>query len=230
MAKLVPGSLINGASGSVGTTTFSHNRGGWYSKSRVAPTNPSSTAQQNWRNAVKFASQLWGSTLSDAQRLQWETFAKNFPRTNSVGQPITMTGANCFMWLCTYAKWFVSSSLGAPPTPVEYSVLNSLTIAGSAAGTTLDISWDTDPLDTTTLLAVFMSRPLGAGRSAPDGTWSNIMKVHADFGQPQNVWANYVARYGTPVAGQKTFWRAWCMRLYTYIPTPYLTGFFTWGA
>jgi hypothetical protein len=230
MAKLVPGSLINGASGSVGTTTFSHNRGGWYSKSRVAPTNPSSTAQQAWRAAVKYASQRWGSTLTDAQRLQWTTWALKFPRKNSVGCPIHMTGANAYSWVNTYARWFVSSHTDVPPDPALYAYIQSLSFAASVAATQLDLTFALDPATVDTLFAVFMSRPLSAGRSAPDGTWSMITKIDGSYPNPWSIWAPYVARYGTPSAGQKTFWRAWAMRRLNYIPSPYLTGFFTWGA
>lgn len=78
--------LLAQASGSLAGTTFSHNKGGMYVRNRSIPTNPSTAAQQNVRNALKQLTTGWqdlGSTDRDA----WAIYASNVPILNKLGQP-----------------------------------------------------------------------------------------------------------------------------------------------
>lgn len=84
-------SILADASGSLGGLVASHNRGGQYLRARVVPTNPSSGPQVEMRTIFGNLSTAW-QTLTDAQREAWTTYATNVPTTDSMGDPLTLTG------------------------------------------------------------------------------------------------------------------------------------------
>lgn len=73
------------ASGSLGGTTYSHNKGGMYVRNRSTPINPASGFQQAVRNALKTLSTRWTNILTQVQRDAWKTYAVNVPLINKLG-------------------------------------------------------------------------------------------------------------------------------------------------
>ncbi|MBA7680842.1 hypothetical protein ES703_89163 [subsurface metagenome] len=85
------------ASGSIAGVTYSHNRGGMYTRARVTPTDPSSSRQQGLRAAMGTLAPYWGQTLDAAQRAAWDLYAANVPWQNPLGQTIFLTGQQHFL-------------------------------------------------------------------------------------------------------------------------------------
>lgn len=101
MALFIPGGAVGGApSGALGGLVFSHGRGGAYMRSRVIPTNPSSSFQVLARNRMSALTNYWFNGLTVAERQSWDTYAANVPVTNRIGQQIYLTGMN----------WYVASN------------------------------------------------------------------------------------------------------------------------
>jgi len=75
------------ASGSIGGVTYSHNRGGMYTRARAVPTNPNSVYQQAIRAMVAGLTNHWKLTLTQPQRDGWATYADNVLIPNSLGEP-----------------------------------------------------------------------------------------------------------------------------------------------
>lgn len=86
------GTLLGQASGSLAGTTFSHNRGGQYTRKRSTPTNPNTTFQQAVRSAVGQLTSLWLNTLTTAQREAWDTYASNVLIPDTLGEPRNIGG------------------------------------------------------------------------------------------------------------------------------------------
>lgn len=86
------GILIGAASGSVGSNTFSHNRGGQYIRQRAVPTDPGSTQQQVIRSAMANLTSRWRNILTEAERALWDTYALNVPIPDSLGDPRNIGG------------------------------------------------------------------------------------------------------------------------------------------
>lgn len=84
-------------SGSIGGTTWSHNRAGAYKRNRSVPVNPNTARQQAVRNAVTSISIAWDLTLTQAQRDAWNVYAANVNWTNKLGQSIKLTGLNHYI-------------------------------------------------------------------------------------------------------------------------------------
>ncbi len=85
------------ASGSIGGLTYSHNRGGLYTRARSIPTNPNSTEQQTVRAAFGSLSQRWTQTITQAQRDAWENYAALTPVTNRLGDELILSGQQMYV-------------------------------------------------------------------------------------------------------------------------------------
>jgi len=83
-------------SGSIGGLTASRNRGGAYFRRRSVPTNPNSNHQQASRSALGSLVQAW-NTLTPEQKQGWKDYALNTPRTDVLGQALTLTGQQAYI-------------------------------------------------------------------------------------------------------------------------------------
>lgn len=80
------------ASGSIGGTTYSHNRYGAYKRNRTVPVNPNTDRQIVIRNAIRALTIRWQLTLTQAQRDAWDVYAANVDWVGSLGDTINLTG------------------------------------------------------------------------------------------------------------------------------------------
>lgn len=84
-------------SGSIGGTTWSHNRFGAYKRSRSVPVNPNTDRQVQVRNALRSIGIAWETILTAAERTAWETYAAGVSWQNRLGQTVNLTGLNHFI-------------------------------------------------------------------------------------------------------------------------------------
>lgn len=85
------------ASGSVGGTTFSRNRGGPYMRTRAIPVNPGTPQQSAVRALLAQLTSLWSTTLTAVQREAWDTYALNVPLPNPLGEPRNVGGLGMYI-------------------------------------------------------------------------------------------------------------------------------------
>lgn len=130
---------MTSASGSIGGTTFSHNRFGMYTRARRVPVNPNTTAQQLARNSLATASAAWRA-LTAPQRAAWEAYAAATPVTNSLGQTVFLSGAQQYV---ASASFFLQVNGGAvtdAPTNPGRIAIGSPTIVIDASASTIVIA------------------------------------------------------------------------------------------
>lgn len=89
--------VLTQASGSVGGVTYSHNRGGMYQRARSIPVNPNTAEQQAVRGLMASLTSHWGNTLTDAQRDDWNTYGRNVPMLNALGDQIELSGLSHYI-------------------------------------------------------------------------------------------------------------------------------------
>lgn len=125
-------SILADASGSLGGLVASHNRGGQYLRGRVVPTNPSSGPQVEIRTIFGNLASAW-QTLTQDERDAWTTYAINVPVTDTMGDPLTLTGQQMYV-RCNTAR--VQAGLArVDPGPTVFSLdsLSPVVINPSAA-------------------------------------------------------------------------------------------------
>lgn len=133
--------------GSVGGNTFSRNKGGLYIRSRVKPTDPSSTAQMQRRVAMNNISRLWSQSLDDAQRTAWNEYAEANPVPSRLGGWLTLTGHQFFCGLNSRLAMVGSSPQLSPPTSNAPTGV-SITVLGEEVSQELSITFAPAPLPT----------------------------------------------------------------------------------
>lgn len=93
---LIKSTLLAQISGSIAGTTFSHNRGGSYARSRALVSNPQTTRQSEVRTALTSLSTMWRDSLTEAQRASWNAFGGSTTVINRVGDSISLSGIAAF--------------------------------------------------------------------------------------------------------------------------------------
>lgn len=89
--------VYTAVSGSIGGLTYSHNKGGMYTRGRATPTNPNTAAQQDARMAMSTLSTAWRDSLTAAQRIAWEAYAVNTPVADAFGEPLVLSGQQMYI-------------------------------------------------------------------------------------------------------------------------------------
>lgn len=113
-AIFLPGPLAGAISGSIGGTTFSHNRGGPYMRRRATPVTSTTAPALAAKNRMAAGSAAWQG-ITDNQRLAWKEWAQENPVNNAVGTPITLTGHQAYVGNYTRQQAAGQTPLTAPP-------------------------------------------------------------------------------------------------------------------
>lgn len=90
-------SALGPLSGSIGGMTAAHNRGGYYFRQRVTPTDPSTARQNNIRGIFTSLVNAWFNTLTATERANWDMYAANTPQTDVMGQVLMLTGQQTYI-------------------------------------------------------------------------------------------------------------------------------------
>lgn len=130
-------------SGSIGGTTFSHNRFGAYKRNRSIPVNPNTDKQAAIRVIVRNLAIDWQNTLTQAQRNAWDVYATNVPWFNKLGQAVHLTALNHFIRCNTPRVDIGASQINdAPGIFTLGKAEQSLVCTASEATQQWSMSWD----------------------------------------------------------------------------------------
>jgi hypothetical protein len=144
--------IFSQASGSLAGITFSHNRGGQYTRQRSTPTNPNSTGQQTIRSALSQAVAAWKNSLTAANRESWDTYAVNTVFVNKLGDNVFLTGQQ--QWIRTSV---VAYQIGQDPVTLYASAPTTYDLGDTG---TLTLS---DALDSNVFSFTIGNSPAWAG-------------------------------------------------------------------
>lgn len=203
------GTLAATASGSIGGSTASRNRGGQYFRRRAIPTNPNTPAQQAVRGIFASLNSAWNTTLTQVQRDGWDSYALNTPVTDSLGNPVNAGGKG--MYLRGNVPRLVAGLTGINPPPTTFG-LNSLTrpVVTGIVATTRVITFTYTNGDTWATavggaLLVFVSRPQNPSINSFGGPFQYAGRVNGAVVPPTGP--GTVTGQFTLTAGQAQFVR-----------------------
>lgn len=125
--KFTPGPAIASASGSIGGTTFSHNRFGAYTRKRAIPTDPNTNRQQAVKANFAALSTAWNTVLTPEQREAWNQYGANVPRVDALGQTHYLPGIQWFIGLNTIWMQGGQTMLTGAPTTYNRGELPAFT-------------------------------------------------------------------------------------------------------
>lgn len=138
MAILIP--APGPISGACGAVVYSRNKGGYYMRQRVTPTNPNSSRQQTARSLFGTYASKWTTALTQAQRDLWNAYAETHFVKNSLGLDVKINGLS---WYVMFSCRLADAGQGAitdPPVGADPDGFTTFTVAFTTT-TTVDVTY-----------------------------------------------------------------------------------------
>jgi len=197
-------------SGSIGGTTYSHNRYGAYKRNRSIPVNPNTDRQVTVRNFMTLLSIAWQNVLTQDQRDAWNVYALNVTWKNKLNQTVHLTGlahyvrSNVPRLLCNLAR--------IDDAPVIFNLATTeqdLGCTASEATQLLILTFD-DTADWCSEDGAFqifyMGLPQNGGIAFFGGPWRKLLCLAGDSMSPQVSPAAGQAPPNWPFAEGQRLW------------------------
>lgn len=112
--KYTPSALLGQLSKSAGSTTAAHNRNGSYLRIKVIPTNPRTSLTTFARGVVSAFASAW-RTLTAAQRNGWAILGSAMLRSDSLGNPYTLSGQQAYISINRIIRLYGGTALTDAP-------------------------------------------------------------------------------------------------------------------
>lgn len=196
------GAIVVDGRGKAGGHVFSKNRGGSYMRTKVTPSNPQTFAQQSTRSSLTAFAQAFRS-LTQAQIAGWNNAVESFKTTNIFGDVKNPSGINLFVRLNTLIALVGGASIDDAPLPSEVGSLTDLSATADVSSTSFDVVFAPTPVPANHAVVIKASRQSSPGVSAFKGKATVITFVAPAGTSPADIYADYIAKYGDLVAGQK---------------------------
>jgi hypothetical protein len=207
------------SSGSLAGTTWSHNRGGQYTRNRRPPVNHPSARKTAIRTAFGAAAKAW-SGLTGAQQAAWTAYALLYPIIDALGSSIKLTGQQMYVSINTALQNVGAAQTSIPPL--------SNVVASAGVPTLTSVSAGALTLTPTGLGAagdyqiISVSRPMSGGTSF-NATWFQIGQSAGNSVAAVVLTTPYHAQFGIPPVGSRVFFRVCTMNQYGVLGTPYIS-------
>jgi len=199
---------ITGIRGKLAGIVFSENRSGPFARGLSSPCNPGTTDQMNQRGLLAQAGYLW-RTLTPAEQVDWDTFAKTPPETdhNSLDEVVILSG---FAWftriLLRRRRVGLADSLLAPvSTPTVTPTTFTLNVHPST-GAAADAHFGYTNGEFLTYYAIMeMAIAPGLGSNVWTSRYLICWEAFGLTATSTNFGAAYFAKFGTTQIGQRFF-------------------------
>jgi hypothetical protein len=205
------GNLTSDARGKLNGMVFTRGRYGAVIRTKVSPVQPATPAQQLVKQNFGALSASWRD-LSDDDRNGWNSVVGSWQKTNVFGQQYTLSGLNLYVGLNQNLLQIEQTNITEAPLPGEMPVVQAFGITADVSSTNLQWTLGMDGGSTVpvgTNLVIEATPPISAGRTYVKNKFAQITFLAAAVDTSlQNIWPQYVARYGALVAGQVIYLRA----------------------
>lgn len=213
MAKVLFTAVVADMRNKLNGTVFSKNRYGAYTRTKVTPVNPQTTAQQNARNRLSTQSQAWRG-LTETQRQSWIDGAANFPTTDIFGNTKILSGQALYVRLNANLALIGEAAIDDCPNPVAIPAFELSTVAADDSANTVILT-GTTPVPADFALVVMGTPNITPGISFVKNRFRFVDAIAAAATSPYDISAAYTALFGDPVTGQKIFIKAFLISTIT---------------
>lgn len=129
--KYTPSVLLGQLSKSAGSVTAGHNRNGSYLRTKVIPTNPRSSLTTFARGVVSAFASAWRG-LTAAERLAWAALGSTMLRSDSLGNPYTLTGQQAYISVNRFIRLYGGAAVTTAPTLLIPTAITSFTVTATS--------------------------------------------------------------------------------------------------
>lgn len=203
MAKILMTAIVADIRNKLAGSVFSKNRYGSYVRTKVTPVNPQTTSQQNARNRFSTNAQAWRG-LTQAERDSWISAAPSFPIIDIFGNSKILSGSTLYQQLNSNLALIGAALIASAPTPVAIPALAFTSVTSDDSANTVIIA-GTTPVPAGFAMVVMATPNVGAGKSFVKNLYRFVSAEPAAATSPFDVSTEYVALFGDPVTGMKTF-------------------------
>lgn len=208
MAKIQFTAFLADARNKVAGTVFSKNRYGAYTRTKVTPVNPNTTAQAEVRARLAARATAWRG-LTELQRQSWIDAAPSFPFTDIFGNSKILSGQALYNKLNLQLAAAGRSPISTAPTPVAIPSLVSLDITSDAGTPTLSMAAGLTPVPAGFTLVVQATPSYGAGISFVKNKFRQVDAIAAATAvSAYDLLPAYQNVFSDPIALQKISVRA----------------------
>lgn len=219
MAKVKFSALISDMRNKLNGSVFSKNRGGSYLRNKVTPVNPQTSFQTAVRAALTAASQSW-RTLLQAERDAWSAAVADFARTDIFGDIKNPSGINLYNKLYLNANTIGGTPLTTPPGVVTIPGVPDAAVTTDSAPQTFDITSGLASVPAGQAWIVRATSNQSPGKTFVKSEYRIIAVLPSGTALPYTGIADYTAKFGAVVAGQKIGWSVEAMDDTAYIAGP----------
>lgn len=205
--KIKYSALVSETSGKLNGSVAAKNKGGAYLRNKVTPTNPQTAAQNLVRNRLTTFAQSW-RMLSQAEISSWNAAVNNFKKSGSFGDQLILSGSQLYQSINNNLAIAGQAPITLPPLPSGCPALTALAVA-TMSDIVMTVSFAPTPVPDDTSLIIEATKGVSPGISNANNLFRYIATVAAAGTSPANTFAAYVAKFGTPVPGEKVFVRAY---------------------
>jgi hypothetical protein len=202
MAKFSSGPTVGAVSGSIGGTTYSHNRYGAYIRRRAIPVNPGTEWQMRQKGYLTLLSQAWSALGADVQT-SWKTWAESNPVTDSLGNKQSLTGHVAFIGLNARLLRAGNLVVSSPPIAAAPPALTSLTLTTDIGAGSFQVAYTATPLGAGNKLWVLAAVVDSAGVVYVKNLTKLVHISAAAQASPVDLTVPVESRFGTLIVGQK---------------------------
>lgn len=201
------GAVVGEASGSLGSTVFSHNRYGAYCRNRAVPTKATSTFALAAKGILTAASKQWGQ-LTTAQRLAWQTWAQSNPIVDRLGDKRILSGQAAVTRLNSNTLNTSGNFITDPPATGSPSPIESITATYDIGAGAFALAFTPTPLAASEYLYVWAAVTNSPGVSYVENLYKLVFVGAAATASPvATIQAAIEARFGTLQVGQQVFYK-----------------------
>ena len=201
MAIFIPGVAVSQASGRVGGTIFSRNRGGAYMRNGSKPTRVTTPAAQGIKAITAAQSQAWAG-LTSAVREQWIEWAAQNPVINRLGQSRTLSGHQAFVQINARLVYAAFSALTSPPIGSAPAAIVPGAVTFDDSPAALTVAFAPSPAPTGVAVQCFAYLADSPGVSYVRNRLALVTTSAAAATTPLDILADVTERFGTPQVGQ----------------------------
>lgn len=197
--KIKFGSFVVAGSGKVGGHVAATNRGGAYLRTKVTPLNPNTASQAQTRSLLASLSTAWAG-LTDNMRKSWNGAVASFAKTDIFGDLRNPSGINLFVKLNANLSNSGQTLLTEAPEKIEVPFSPIASAGGSIGSESMMITFADSVLDGS-IVKVSATPAMSQGVNFVKSQLRVIGYLTVS-GDEIDAFANYVAKFGTPSAGQ----------------------------
>lgn len=206
MAKVKFSALISEMRNKLNGSVFSKNRAGNYLRNKVTPVNPQSSAQVAVRALLATLAATF-RTLTQAQIASWNSAVSSWQTTDIFGDAKTPSGINLYTRLNMNLLGVGVAALTVPPIPSQSANPQIDGLLVDISDSDFEISSALAAVPANHIAVIESTGPQSAGKNFVKSEFRKIHQLAAAATFPYNAWAQQVAKFGTPVAGEKFFVR-----------------------